>query len=191
MPLKLRPTGLGSWRLQGPPRLRRVLRRVVHRPHLQDADSPELRWFWALHAPSKPGEMRTSNKWRRGRGQGRVRGVGRGWQSGVTASATALSTAAYPLRMPRRTQRRVLRCRVTNPIKEALTALADVLAKRPAEEILFEWFRSGRLVGELSVRITLHEPTTVSHLIDRPIHLVDWMAGSCLPPGVPARSLSL
>ena len=111
--------------------------------------------------------------------------MGRGWQSGVTASATALSTAAYPLRMPRRTQRRVLRCRVTNPIKEALTALADVLAKRPAEEILFEWFRSGRLVGELSVRITLHEPTTVSHLIDRPIHLVDWMAGSCLPPGSP------
>ena len=37
--------------------------------------------------------------------------------------------------------------RVT-PLKEALTALADVLAKRPAEEILFDWFRSGRLVGE-------------------------------------------
>ena len=30
-------------------------------------------------------------------------------------------------------------------VKEALTALADALAKRPAEEILFEWFRSGRL----------------------------------------------
>ena len=42
---------------------------------------------------------------------------------------------------------------VTNPLKEALTALADVLAKRPAEEILFDWFRSGRLVGELSVLI--------------------------------------
>ena len=80
---------------------------------------------------------------------------------------------------------------MTNPIKEALTALADVSAKRPAEEILFESFHSGRLVGELSFLITLHEPTTVSHLIDRPIHLVDWMAGSCLPPGVPARSLSL
>ena len=35
------------------------------------------------------------------------------------------------------------------PLKEALTVLADVLAKRPAEEILFDWFRSGRLVGEL------------------------------------------
>jgi hypothetical protein len=42
---------------------------------------------------------------------------------------------------------------VTNPIKEALTALADALAKRPVEEILFDWFRSGRLVGELSVLI--------------------------------------
>ena len=40
------------------------------------------------------------------------------------------------------------------PVKEALTALADVLAKLPAEEILFDWFRSGRLVGELSVLIS-------------------------------------
>ena len=29
-------------------------------------------------------------------------------------------------------------------LKEALTVLAECLAKRPAEEILFEWFRSGR-----------------------------------------------
>ena len=43
------------------------------------------------------------------------------------------------------TQRSVVRCRVANPLKEALTALADALAKRPAEEILFDWFRSGRL----------------------------------------------
>ena len=42
---------------------------------------------------------------------------------------------------------------VANPLKEALTALADALAKRPVEEILFDWFRSGRLVGELSVLI--------------------------------------
>ena len=27
---------------------------------------------------------------------------------------------------------------MANPLKEALTALADALAKRPAEEILFE-----------------------------------------------------
>jgi hypothetical protein len=33
-------------------------------------------------------------------------------------------------RMPRRDSAEVPRCRVTNPLKEALTALADVLAKR-------------------------------------------------------------
>ena len=47
---------------------------------------------------------------------------------------------------------------MTNPLKEALTTLADALAKRPAEEILFEWFRSGRLVGELSVLIKRRHP---------------------------------
>ena len=44
------------------------------------------------------------------------------------------------------------------PLKEALTVLADVLAKRPVEEILFDWFRSGRLVGELSVLIKRRHP---------------------------------
>jgi len=44
------------------------------------------------------------------------------------------------------------------PIKAALTALADALAKRPAEEILFEWLRSGRLVGELSVILKRRHP---------------------------------
>jgi hypothetical protein len=44
------------------------------------------------------------------------------------------------------------------PLKEALTALANVLTKLPAEEILFDWFRSGRLVGELSVLIKRRHP---------------------------------
>ena len=44
------------------------------------------------------------------------------------------------------------------PLKEALTVLADVLAERPPEEILFDWFRSGRLVGELSVLIKRRHP---------------------------------
>ena len=57
-------------------------------------------------------------------------------------------------------------CRVTNPIKEALTALADALAKRPAEEILLDWFRSGRLVGELSVLIKRRHPEVQAE-IDR------------------------
>jgi hypothetical protein len=47
---------------------------------------------------------------------------------------------------------------VAKPLKQALTALADALAKRPAEEILFDWFRSGRLVGELSVLIKRRHP---------------------------------
>ena len=55
--------------------------------------------------------------------------------------------------------------RVT-PLKEALTVLADVLAKRPAEEILFDWFRSGRLVGELSVLIKRRHPEVQAE-IDR------------------------
>jgi hypothetical protein len=57
------------------------------------------------------------------------------------------------------------RC-VTNPVKEALKALADALAKRPAEEILLDWFRSGRLVGELSVLIKRRHPE-VQARIDR------------------------
>ena len=52
------------------------------------------------------------------------------------------------------------------PLKEALTALADVLAKLPAEEILFDWFRSGRLVGELSVLIKRRHPEVQAE-IDR------------------------
>jgi hypothetical protein len=51
------------------------------------------------------------------------------------------------------------------PLKEALTVLADVLAKRPAEEILFDWVRSGRLVGELSVLIKRRHPEVQAELI--------------------------
>jgi hypothetical protein len=52
------------------------------------------------------------------------------------------------------------------PLKEALTVLADVLAKHPAQEILFDWFRSGRLVGELSVLIKRRHPEVQAE-IDR------------------------
>ena len=45
------------------------------------------------------------------------------------------------------------------PLKEALTALADALAK-PGEVILFDWLRSGRLVGELSVLIKRRHPAS-------------------------------
>jgi hypothetical protein len=52
-------------------------------------------------------------------------------------------------------------------LKEALTALADVLAKRPAEEILFGWFRSGRLIGDLSVLIKRRHPVSAYALRPR------------------------
>ena len=68
------------------------------------------------------------------------------------------SDSAEPRRCVIFVQRSVLRCLVANPLKEALTALADALAKRPAEEILFDWFHSGRLVGELSVLIKRRHP---------------------------------
>jgi hypothetical protein len=51
-------------------------------------------------------------------------------------------------------------------LQEALTALADALAKRPAEEILFQWVRSGRLVGELSVLMKRRHPEVQAE-IDR------------------------
>ena len=47
-------------------------------------------------------------------------------------------------------QRSVLRCRVAKP--------ADALAKRPVDELVFDGFRSGRLVGALSVLIKRRHP---------------------------------
>ena len=50
-------------------------------------------------------------------------------------------------------------------LKEALTAVADALAKHPAEEILFGWFRR-TAVGELSVLIKRRHPEVQAE-IDR------------------------
>ena len=55
---------------------------------------------------------------------------------------------------------------MTTPLKEALVALTDTLAKRPAEEILFQWFRSGRLIGELSDLMKRRHPAVQAE-IDR------------------------
>ena len=60
--------------LQGRPRLRRVLRRVVQRIYETRTGPPDLRWFWALHAPSKPGTLRTDSGSVAGPSQGEVRG---------------------------------------------------------------------------------------------------------------------
>jgi hypothetical protein len=43
-------------------------------------------------------------------------------------------------------------------MKTALTALTDALAELPAEDILFTWFRSGRLVGELHELLEQRHP---------------------------------
>ena len=51
-------------------------------------------------------------------------------------------------------------------LKEASGAPADALVKCPAEEIVFDWFRSGRLVGELSVLIKRRHPDVQAE-IDR------------------------
>jgi hypothetical protein len=56
--------------------------------------------------------------------------------------------------------------KMTTPLKEALNALTDALAKRPAEEILFQWFRSGRLISELSDLIKRRHPAVQAE-IDR------------------------
>ena len=42
MPLKMRSTGLGHGVYKDDRRLRRLLRRVVHRPHLSDAHRPRV-----------------------------------------------------------------------------------------------------------------------------------------------------
>jgi hypothetical protein len=55
---------------------------------------------------------------------------------------------------------------MTTPLKEALVALTDALAKRPTEEILFQWFHSGRLVGELSDLMKRRHPAVQAE-IDR------------------------
>jgi hypothetical protein len=50
---------------------------------------------------------------------------------------------------------------MTTPLKEALVALTDALAKRPAEEL-----RSGRLIGELSNMMKRRHPEVQAE-IDR------------------------
>ena len=56
--------------------------------------------------------------------------------------------------------------RGVTPLKEAMTVLVDALAKRPAEEIMFDWFRSGRLDRELSDLMRCRHPEVQAE-IDR------------------------
>ena len=63
MPLKMRPTGLGHGVYKDVPDYDVFCGEWCIGRIYQTRTGPEsLRWFWALHAPSKPGEMRTSNQ---------------------------------------------------------------------------------------------------------------------------------
>ena len=49
-------------------------------------------------------------------------------------------------------------------MKTGLTALTDALAELPAEDILFTWFRSGRLVGELHELLEQRHPLKLGEM---------------------------
>jgi hypothetical protein len=49
-------------------------------------------------------------------------------------------------------------------MKTALTALTDALAELPAEDFLFTWFRSGRLVGELHELLEERHPLKLGEM---------------------------
>ena len=53
---------------------------------------------------------------------------------------------------------------INGNIKTALTALTDALAELPAEDILFTWFRSGRLVGELHELLEQRHPLKLGEM---------------------------
>ena len=63
MALKMRPTGLGHGVYKDVPDYGVFCGEWCIGRIYQTRTGPEsLRWFWALHAPSKPGDMRTSNQ---------------------------------------------------------------------------------------------------------------------------------
>ena len=63
MPLTMRPSGLGAGIDRDRPDYTIYSGGwAVGRIYETRTGPDELRWFWALHAPSKPGTMRTSNR---------------------------------------------------------------------------------------------------------------------------------
>ena len=59
MPLKLRPTGLGHGVYKDVPDYSIFCGEwCIGRIYETRTGPADLRWFWALHAPSKPGSMR-------------------------------------------------------------------------------------------------------------------------------------
>jgi len=63
MPLTMRPTGLGHGVCKDLPDYGVYCGKLcIGRIYETRTGPEELRWFWAFHAPSKPGTMRTSNQ---------------------------------------------------------------------------------------------------------------------------------
>jgi hypothetical protein len=63
MPLKMRPTGLGHGVYKDVPDYSVFSGEWCIGRIYQTRTSPDsLRWFWALHAPNKPGTLRTDNR---------------------------------------------------------------------------------------------------------------------------------
>ena len=80
------------------------------------------------------------------------------WRQVQALPVAAVSALAHPVACPDNGRFHLMDAQCDHDSQEALAALADALAERPAEEILFDWFRSGRLVGELSVLIKRRHP---------------------------------
>ena len=75
MPLKMRPTGLGHGVYKDVPDYGVYCGEwCIGRIYETRTGPAGLRWFWALHAPSKPARCAHQIRSRTGRGEGRVRG---------------------------------------------------------------------------------------------------------------------
>ena len=75
MPLKMRPTGLGHGVYKDVPDYGIFCGEwCIGRIYETRTGPADLRWFWALHAPSKPGDCAPQIRRRRWTSQGRVRG---------------------------------------------------------------------------------------------------------------------
>jgi hypothetical protein len=87
MPLKMRPTGLGHGVYKDVPDYGVFCGDWCIGRIYQTRTGPEsLRWFWALQAPSKPREMRTSNQVATlGRGQSGIRSDWKQWKAWAKA----------------------------------------------------------------------------------------------------------
>ena len=112
MPLKMRPTGLGHGVYKDNVDYGVFCGEWCIGRIYETRTGPEiLRWFWALHAPSKPGTTHRQPRGDAGRGQGRVRGeleavegvggVGRGPKSAAVGWLACFAPHTFSPASPR------------------------------------------------------------------------------------------